>query len=220
MYTTIRHNFKIALDLTDQEYCVADIIYRLSTNPGAPVLGWCIMDKSDMGIALGYKPRSLSRYISSLRSRGYVVSTQDGKRCKTTDLYNQKRSEFDQKEVLKTASHPHANMATSTPIWRTPHANMADYNRVRIEIYSLLSDQAKKSNLPERFSELNLAELERARHIFVANYLEGRYGHLVHEAIVARFVKFLDSWMANKAPGPSSAGAPKKEKNLSDESRY
>ena len=52
-YTTILHEPRLTLKITCNEYCLADTVYNLSTNPLAPVSGWCSASQAMLGFALG-----------------------------------------------------------------------------------------------------------------------------------------------------------------------
>ncbi len=83
-YTTIMHEPRIELGLSTDEYCLLDLVYRLSTNPTAPVVGWCSMSKDTMVSFLGIKRRTLFRVIDRMEEAGYLEKSGDGRFLRTT----------------------------------------------------------------------------------------------------------------------------------------
>lgn len=82
-YTTILHEPRLALKITCNEYCLADTVYNLSTNPLSPVSGWCSASQSMLGFALGVSRQSISKMIKKLIKKDIVIKSESGKllRC-------------------------------------------------------------------------------------------------------------------------------------------
>lgn len=86
-YTTIMHEPRIKLDLTVSEYCVLDLVYRLSTNPTAPITGWCSMSKDNMHLFLGMTRRTLFNVLNRLEENGFLTKSSDGRLLQTTNKW-------------------------------------------------------------------------------------------------------------------------------------
>lgn len=94
-YTTIMHEPRIALDLSTDEYCILDLVYRLSVNPTAPVPGWCSMSKDNIAQFLGMPRRSLFRAIGKLTELDFLEKSTDGRLLKTTHKWIKNVVNFD-----------------------------------------------------------------------------------------------------------------------------
>ena len=86
-YTTIIHKIRIELDLTCNEYCVADIIFSLSNNPDAKVLGWCFATKETIAGFMGISKQAIHEIIKNLIKKGLIEKDPDSKYLKTTSLW-------------------------------------------------------------------------------------------------------------------------------------
>lgn len=86
-YTIIRHKERVKLDLSINEYCVADLIYQLSSNPENS-RGWCYASKEWMGKQLGFSRRSIINLINKLIDKGIVIKNEETNDLKTTNLWN------------------------------------------------------------------------------------------------------------------------------------
>jgi len=88
IYTTIIHAVRIKLGLSLIEYCVYDMIHRLSHNR------WCILEKESMAYTIGVDVRTVYRAIDKGIKSGFIeppekkLSERDG-RLKTTELWYQ-----------------------------------------------------------------------------------------------------------------------------------
>jgi len=201
------------LGITDSQYIVADLIYRLSTNPSAPVPGWCSMSKKKIISFLGYKERTLSSYIKALRESDIIESSLDGRHLKTTKNYNLKR--------LRHETKPSAISADSTQNLRMESAISADVYRVRDRLVSLLENHKEKFRL--RFTRLNLEELTAAARTFAINAAAGKYGDEIKDDDVALLLyeKFLISFDLNRnARSKSPATAESEQPDYTDKNYY
>lgn len=87
-YTTILHNVRETLDLSLLEYCVADTIYKLSSNPKAPILGWCNASKDTMAKFIGVDRRTIIRIINNLVAKKIVErNDKDPSNTRTTEVW-------------------------------------------------------------------------------------------------------------------------------------
>lgn len=77
-YTTINHNARKKLLLSLAEYCVADMIYNLSSSPKAKKLGWCNAPKSFFAEALDLQRSTIHNILNRLLQDGLVEHNPDG----------------------------------------------------------------------------------------------------------------------------------------------
>jgi hypothetical protein len=94
-YTLILHSARKALDITINEYCLADTIHKLSGNRST-VPGWCYASKEHLGMSLGVSRRSIHNMINSLKGKRLVEVQEETGYLRTTDAWR------DAVEVLKT----------------------------------------------------------------------------------------------------------------------
>ena len=93
-YTLILHHARKQLDVTINEYCLADSVHKLSGNRST-VPGWCYASKDHLAKALGFSRRSIHNMINSLKSKDLVEVQEGTGYLRTTDLWR------DTVEVLK-----------------------------------------------------------------------------------------------------------------------
>jgi len=90
IYTTIFHKTRINLDLTCNEYCVADTIFCLSNNPSSKFSGWCYASKETIGDFLGITKQCVHQIINTLIEKGLIEKEPETKYLKTTSLWYDK----------------------------------------------------------------------------------------------------------------------------------
>jgi len=83
-YTTIIHEIRIKLDLSCNEYCLADVIYHLSNNPGSKVLGWCYASKESVAKMLGLSKQTVHKLLKKLLENEIIEKDDDTKWFRTT----------------------------------------------------------------------------------------------------------------------------------------
>jgi Helix-turn-helix domain len=86
-YTTIIHQIRLDLELSCNEYCVADIIYHLSNNPTAKVQGWCYASKDHIADFMGLHRTAVYKIINKLIDLDLVIKDDDTKWLKTTEKW-------------------------------------------------------------------------------------------------------------------------------------
>jgi len=227
-YTTVLHPLKLALGLTDPQYIVADLIYRMCTNPSAPDFGFCTMDKDRMAEQLGYKKRSLSRHLSTLRRLEYVWSSPCGKKLRTTKEYSDIRYKYE-------AAKSRIFLQSNTPYRRIQSANVAhdtrhngEYIYTKKILISLFKDLDKIFEQVESdfFSEKNLVDWAAIREKFILAVCEGKYGdpRNMSESLVAlKYKGWVIGWLDNVNAGVASAadaGSSSDEADYSDLNYY
>ena len=94
-YTLILHSARKHLDITINEYCLADTVHKLSSNRSS-VPGWCYAAKEHLGATLGFSRRSIHNMINSLKGKGIIEVQDETGYLRTTDAWR------DAVEVLKT----------------------------------------------------------------------------------------------------------------------
>lgn len=86
-YTIIIHKIRIDLELSCNEYCVADVIFSLSNNPDSKIQGWCWATRKKIGEFLGISERAIKDIITRLIKKGMVEKDEETKYLKTTSLW-------------------------------------------------------------------------------------------------------------------------------------
>jgi len=87
-YTLILHSARKALDITINEYCLADTVHKLSGNRST-VPGWCYASKEHLGSVLGVSRRSIHNMINSLKGRGILELQEDTGYLRTTEAWRE-----------------------------------------------------------------------------------------------------------------------------------
>ena len=71
-YSLVLHDIRIKLNLSLNDYCVADSIYHLSANPHNKMQGWCYMGRENMAKMLGLTKDGINKIIKKLVHEGLV----------------------------------------------------------------------------------------------------------------------------------------------------
>lgn len=85
-YTTILHSARKNLKLSCNEYCVADSIHLLCSNPSAPVPGWCTMTRTRLGAELDLSRRTVIDIVNKLEKNNLVIRNEED-HLKTTKTW-------------------------------------------------------------------------------------------------------------------------------------
>lgn len=94
-YTLILHSARKVLDITINEYCLADTVHKLSGNR-SNVPGWCYAAKEHLAGTLGLSRRSIHNMINSLKGKGIIEVQEETGYLRTTEAWREAV------EVLKT----------------------------------------------------------------------------------------------------------------------
>ena len=87
-YTTIVHSIRLSLQLTCNEYCIADIIFCLSNNPENKVAkGWCYASKETIGLYIGVHKTTVIIIVKKLIEMGLIEKDDESKYLRTTKLW-------------------------------------------------------------------------------------------------------------------------------------
>jgi hypothetical protein len=87
-YTLILHSARKALDITINEYCLADTVHKLSGNRST-VPGWCYASKEHLGHSLGVSRQSIHNMINKLKGKALVEVQEETGYLRTTDLWRE-----------------------------------------------------------------------------------------------------------------------------------
>lgn len=89
-YTTVDHTVRRKLKLTNDEYVLCDLIYRLSTNPKAPRPGWCTARRKWLQKTTGISKSTLWRMIDRLKYPMCLIDEDIGTgHLQTTEKWHQ-----------------------------------------------------------------------------------------------------------------------------------
>ena len=85
VYTLIFHEVRDKLGLTIAEYCIGDLIDRLSNSPESKKMaGWCFASREYLAECLGYKKLTAIRAIDKLVKLGLIEKHPTTKYVRTT----------------------------------------------------------------------------------------------------------------------------------------
>ena len=87
-YTLILHSARKALDITINEYCLADTVHKLSGNRST-VPGWCYASKEHLGHSLGVSRQSIHNMINKLKGKALVEVQEDTGYLRTTEVWRE-----------------------------------------------------------------------------------------------------------------------------------
>ena len=127
-FTIIDHNIQKNLNLSSNEYMVANTIYRLSTSTKNLFKGWCGAKKETIANFLNLSVRTIPRILKNLEEKGIIEIKPKSNRklIKTTTKW---KKEFDIDDIIEQQEES-ATMADLTPpsmpTWQTSPATMAD----------------------------------------------------------------------------------------------
>ena len=86
-YTTINHQARRRLELSWHEYGLADLIYHLSCDPKAPVIGWCYAKRQYLADQIGVTRRSILTIVGKLKDAGLVAESKETGNLQTTEKW-------------------------------------------------------------------------------------------------------------------------------------
>jgi hypothetical protein len=102
-YTNIQHGPRIRYGLSNNDYCIAALIYHMSNNPKAPIKGWCMAGKETMGKYFGISRQSVHGIISKLENKGLIERQEQTGFLRTTAKWY---DEFECLTHCKESLHP------------------------------------------------------------------------------------------------------------------
>jgi len=83
-YTTILHEPRINFQLSLSEYCIADMIFIMSSNPESVIPGWCYARRQVLADYIGISKRAVQMAIKKLIEKGLVEKHEESEYIKTT----------------------------------------------------------------------------------------------------------------------------------------
>jgi len=86
-FTIVLHQARIQLNLSLNEYCIADCIYNLSNNPRSKIQGWCYASKKHLGELIGLTETSIHSILNKLIKLKIVEKDNDTRYLRTTQLW-------------------------------------------------------------------------------------------------------------------------------------
>jgi len=127
-YTLVIHQARTKMNITINEYCVADSIYHLSNNPASTIKGWCFATKNAIANFLGLTEKTIWAILAKLIEKNIVEKNPDDNRyLRTTVLWYDNvillklRSGKRYKDTTDTLTNPQAkpNDTTGSNILKT-----------------------------------------------------------------------------------------------------
>jgi len=86
-FTTINHIARKELELSMNEYAVADLVYHLSNNPKNETPGWCYSGKKNMGKMIDLSEQSVHKILNSLIVKKLIEKHQETKHLRATSKW-------------------------------------------------------------------------------------------------------------------------------------
>lgn len=86
-YTTILHQAREELNLSLNEYALADIIYQLQNNPTSEYKGWCYSSKAYLGKCIGVSEQAVHGILNKLYEKGLIEKQEETKHIRATDKW-------------------------------------------------------------------------------------------------------------------------------------
>jgi len=99
-FTHIKHPERIKLGLSNDEYCLLDMLYRIATHPSTKPLAWCGRSKKTIAQDLGLSESTVKRIITAMKKKGFLETNQKGTLRRATPafynvVYNQEGGQND-----------------------------------------------------------------------------------------------------------------------------
>lgn len=151
IYTKIYHGLRLKMGLSLSEYCLADLIHRLSTNQEAVAPGWCTLSKIEMAKTFGISKEGLHKILNRLGQLGIIDKDKTGRKYKTTsqwltaenreqstllkDLNSEQSTLKEGTKYTKIVNKVHQNSEQSTP-----YINIHKDNNNKTDIYPPVID--------------------------------------------------------------------------------
>lgn len=156
-YTTIIHDVREFLDISLEDYCVANAVYHLSNNPDSKIQGWCYSSKRYISEFIKISERTVYRCIENLIQKELVVRDEETKYLKTTRKWYETA-------VIQNNRFLYDKMAEPLPKWQKDTAKMAvsdtakmadNNNSINNNRYNYTSEDLRLANLLADLIEKN-----------------------------------------------------------------
>ena len=86
-FTTIMHEPRLKYELSQNDYCIADVIYHLSHNPRGSIIGWCYASRQSIGNFFGISRPTVIKSIKKLKEKGLIEVHKETDYLKATSLW-------------------------------------------------------------------------------------------------------------------------------------
>ncbi len=169
IFTTIIYQTKDKLKLSIVEYCLVDIIGRLSNSPEYP---YCLLSQEELAKNLGISTRQTIRLIKKLLGLGYLEQEPTIKKLRVTQKWinNTDLNKSDKMSDDMTKCHTDSDKMSDQPYDKMSHYNNSinkDNNNIiplnspleEIKLYDL-EEIANKYQIPLSFVKMQLESLK------------------------------------------------------------
>lgn len=131
-YTTILHEVRKKFRLTNDEYCLADTIHKMSNRVDFP---WCIEEKEVLGKSIGVSERTIYRMTAKLAKKGLIESSSEGLR--SLPLWREVAETF--AKMTKSSAKVAKSSAKMAGIYRDSSKDISNINSAKAEreVFSL-----------------------------------------------------------------------------------
>lgn len=140
MYTTIIHPIRVALNLSLNEYCVLDSIYRLSQN--VKYGGWCVQSKANIAKDLGLGDRVVFTIIKTLEEKDLIERNDQGN-LRTKDSWNEMMA--NKHDYYLALDGKESQFVSGRPIQQVP---ISDYAENADTMQNVHTPYAQNAELP------------------------------------------------------------------------
>ena len=87
LYTTIIHKYRIKHNISNNDYCIANAIYNLSTNPDSKFPGWYYGKIESLGDMFQFSRATAYNSVHKLICKGLVEKDSESGFLRTTKLW-------------------------------------------------------------------------------------------------------------------------------------
>jgi len=88
-FTTIMHDPRLKYKLSNNDYCIADVIYHLSNNPNGAVIGWCYASRQTLANFFGISRQTVLNSLKTLEDKNLIEINEETRYIRTTKIWYQ-----------------------------------------------------------------------------------------------------------------------------------
>jgi hypothetical protein len=149
VFTTIIYQTKDRLKLSIVEYCLVDIIGRLSNSPEYP---YCLLSQDELAKNIGISTRQTIRLIKKLISEGYLEQEPTIKKLRATQKWinNTDLNKSDKMSDDVTKCHTDSDKMSDQPCDKMSHYNNSNNNNINNKTLVLHTNGAKPLKVDKR----------------------------------------------------------------------
>jgi hypothetical protein len=118
-YTTIQHIPRKKMGLSNNEYCIADSIHKLSHNKDFP---WCVESRERLGDFIGLSKRSAISIIQRLVAKGIIEEQPRTKLLRSTNVWFEEVITYVEQTFMGEESSPLVKKVHTSGEETTPQA--------------------------------------------------------------------------------------------------